>query len=484
MAKGVEIAPSGGSIPSSGRGPGGLGRHPSESERAIVTKLASVIDRTQDQIGLTMEMFEDTRDMVTASKGRRVHMPCREHRALSAYVCLLFLLPTGSFAQELRPSASKLFIPDGTLVKLQLAQTISSAHARRGDHLDFVVVEDVTVGGLTVIRAGSIAPGSVIKVEGERLLGLGAKVIIKLDSVELVTGDRVRLRARREFKGRSHTKVMAEGMILAGLIYLPAVPVFLLSPGHNCTVLKSTEVTAYIDGDSRVQSAGLAKPEESISRLNEMVAFLPPRVLDGEGREGDMINLIFIAKEDDFSRVFARAGWIKVDKMKPTLFWHLLWQRKHYAKLPMGTLYAFGRAQDYSYALPDPTAILTRRHHLRIWKTDQEVNGSSIWVGAATHDVAIKFVKRKLWMIHRIDPDVDAEREFIARNLTETHLVTQVEYLSSALPVFTARTASGEAYHSDSKMLLLDFSRELASTRARIQATDHSLASSFLASSK
>jgi hypothetical protein len=170
--------------------------------------------------------------------------------------------------------------------------------------------------------------------------------------------------------------------------------------------------------------------------------------------------------------------------MKPTLFWHLLWQRKHYAKLPMGTLYAFGRAQDYSYALPDPTAILTRRHHLRIWKTDHQVNGSPVWVGAATHDVAIKFVKRKLWMIHRIDPDVDAEREFIARNLTETHLVTQVEYLSSALPVFRAQTASGEAYHSDSKMLLLDFSRELASTPARIQATDYSLASSFLSFSK
>ena len=128
---------------------------------------------------------------------------------------------------------------------------------------------------------------------------------------------------------------MAEGMLLAGLIYLPAVPVFLLSHGRDCTVLKGTEVTAYIDGDSRVQSADLAKAKESDSSLKETMAFLPPRVLDGQGREGDMINLIFIAKEDDFQRVFARAGWVKVDKMKPTLFWHLLWQRKHYAKLPM-----------------------------------------------------------------------------------------------------------------------------------------------------
>jgi len=398
-------------------------------------------------------------------KVRRHHMP--EHRTLPAYVLFFFfVLPCGSFAQALLPSSAELVIADGTPVKLQLVQTISSAHARKGDRLDFVVTEDVTVGGFTVIRAGTIASGSVIKVHGRRILGLGGNVIIKLDSVELVTGDRVRLHARRRFKGVSHTKLMAEGMLFAGLIYLPVAPVFLLSYGVDCTVLKSTEVTAYIDGDSQVQAADLAKARESDSSLKEMLAFLPPRVLNGQGREGDMLNLIFIAKEDDFQRVFARAGWVQVDKNRPTLFWHLLWQRKRYVKLPMDNFFLFGRAQDYAYSLPDPAAILTRRHHLRIWKTNREMNGSTVWVGAATHDVAIKFEMRKLWMIHRIDPNVDAEREFIARNLMQTRLVTQEKYLSAPVPVFQAKTATGEAYHSDGRILLLDFSQR-ANQRSR-----------------
>jgi hypothetical protein len=401
-------------------------------------------------------------------------MPSGGYRTLSAYL-LFFLLPCGSFAQELLTSSPKLFIADGTPVKLQLTQTISSAHARSGDRLDLVVVEDVTVGGLPVIRAGTIARGSILKVKHRRFLGLGGKVIIKLDSVELVTGDRVKLHACREFKGSSHTKRMAAEMILGGLIYMPAAPIFLLSHGRDTTVLKSTEVTAYIDGDSWVQSADLAKAKEGVSRLNEIIDFLPPRVLDGQGREGDMINLIFIAKEEDFQRVFAHAGWVKVDKLKPAIFWHLLWQRKHYAKLPMATYYVFGRPQDYSYAMPDPAAIVTRRHHLRIWKTDREIEGNPIWVGSATHDVAIKVEKRKLRINHLIDPNVDAEREFIARNLMETHLVTQVEYLSSADPVFKAQTASGEAYHSDGRILLLDFSQGRAPTLAGIQATDNVL---------
>jgi hypothetical protein len=186
---------------------------------------------------------------------------------------------------------------------------------------------------------------------------------------------------------------------------------------------------------------------------------LPPRVMNGDGREGDMMNLLFVAREADFRRAFADAGWVETDKMRPTLFWHLMWQRKHYARLPMDRFYAFGRYQDLSYSLPDPTCVLTRRHHVRIWKTDYEENGVPVWVGAATHDVALEFQKRRLWMSHRIDPDVDAEREFIANNLKKTDLVIREEYLHSAVPIFEARTTTGEPYHSDSRVLVLELSQ-------------------------
>ena len=290
---------------------------------------------------------------------------------------------------------TRMVIPDGTPVKLQMVRTISSAHARKGDRLDFVVVKDVTVGGFTIIQAGTIASGSVIGVKGKRLFGIGGKIIIKLDSVKLITGDDVALRARKEIKGSSRTKLMVVEMIITGLFYLPAAPVFLLSRGRDSTVLKGTEVTAYITGDSLVQTAKLLGRNGGVSELSEMIKFLPPRTVDGQGREGDMLNLIFIAKKDDLEGAFDRAGWVKTDKSKPAIFWHLLQQRNHYTKLPMATLYVFGRAQTYSYALPDPTSIVTRRHHLRIWRTDYEMDGIPIWVGAATHDVAIQIEMKK-----------------------------------------------------------------------------------------
>ena len=135
----------------------------------------------------------------------------------------------------------------------------------------------------------------------------------------------------------------------------------------------------------------------------------------------------------------------------------------------MARFYLFGRVQDYSYALPDPDAVVSRRHHIRIWKTDYVLNGKPIWVGAATHDVAIEVAKRGRLINHRIDPEVDAERDFIGANLTEALSVTRQEYLHGVDPVFEAKTSSGASYHSDSRILLLHID-PIAPTRTGLTA--------------
>ena len=175
-------------------------------------------------------------------------MSVTDHLTLAIYA-LLLLLPQGVFGQARPAGAAKLVIESGTPVRLQLARTISSADEHKGDSLDFVVVKDVEVGGFTVIRAGGQAEGSVIAVKGKRPLGMGGDIILKLDSVELTTGERVGLDASKEFKGRAHTIRMAVGMAVTAAFYPPAAPVFLLTRGRESTVLKGTEVTAYTKKD-------------------------------------------------------------------------------------------------------------------------------------------------------------------------------------------------------------------------------------------
>ena len=377
-------------------------------------------------------------------------------RKIPAHILVTMFLMTCASAQMMRAIPARLIIPDGTPIKLQLAESVSSAHARPEDRLDFIVVRDVSVAGFTVIPAGTVARGSVTGVKGKRLLGIGGKVALKLDSVELADGDRIGLRARLEVKGHSRTKLMAAAMIATSLIFLPATPVFLLTRGHDSIVVKSTEITAHVDGDTSILSAGLQRSLESPSELGEMMAYLPPRAFNAEGRQGDMLNLVFVGQQEDLQEAFARAGWVKTDKWKPVFVWHLLRHGTKDARLPMARFYLFGRVQDYSYALPDPGAIVSRRHHLRIWKTDYTIDGTPVWVGSATHDVAIEIAKRGHLIDHRIDPAVDAERDFIGIDLTNTLSVSRQEYLHSVDPVFQAQTASGENYHSDSRILLLD----------------------------
>jgi len=377
-------------------------------------------------------------------------------RRSRACILVTIILASYVLAQHTDAIPASVVIPSGTPIDLRLVENISSAHAHTGDKVDFVVVKDVRLAGLTLIQAGTTARGHVTEVRGRRLLGIGGRVSLKLDSVELMNGQWVGLQATKEVKGSSRTKLMVAGMIATSLVFLPAAPVLLLIPGHTSTAVKSTEITARIADDTTVLSAGLPRSQAGSSELEELMDYLPPRVFTGEGREGDMLNLAFVAKQEDLQRAFFRGGWVKTDRRKLALVWHLLRHQANDKTLSMARYYLFGRVQDYSYALPDPNAIMSRRHHLRIWRTEYKVDGIPIWVGAATHDVAIEIAKRGHWIDHRIDPAVDNERDFVGANLAGSLSGKTPGYLHCLAPVFEAQTTSGQAYHSDGRILFLN----------------------------
>ena len=396
-------------------------------------------------------------------------MPNVSTRRTPAYLLLMAFLAVSVSAQQAKEAAAQLIIPDGTPIELRLVESVSSNHAHSGDRLDFIVVKDVNLGGYTLCPAGTKARGTITEVKGKRFLGIGARISLRLDSVELADGETLKLRASKVVKGGSRTKLMAGAMIATSIIFLPATPIFLLTRGRESTVVETTEITAQVEGPASVQVAGLSHSIATTSDLAEMMDYLPPRVFSAEGREGDMVNLIFVAQQKELQDAFQRAGWVQTDKWNPIFVWHLMQHGTGDAHVPMARFYLFGRVQDYSYALPDPQAVVSRRHHLRIWKTDYTQDGVPIWVGSATHDVAIEIAKNGRLINHRIDPEVDEERDFIGGDLTEAASVSSQEYLHGVTPVFEAKTASGEEYHSDSRILLLDLEAVVTSANPPAQ---------------
>ncbi|GAC1515788.1 MAG: hypothetical protein NVS1B11_34240 [Terriglobales bacterium] len=377
-------------------------------------------------------------------------------------LCLLFNFVASPALNGVEQSeVSTVVLQENTPVKLRLGRTISSSEAHIGDSVDFKVIEDVKVDDIAIIPIGSIALGTVTESKGKHHLGRGGKLCIGIDFVWLPNGTKVPLHATKQARGAGHTELMTGAMIGTGLILLPAAPVFILMRGQDSTILQGTEVTAYTNGSISLDRRNLPaqrpqKPDGSaeLTELSKMINLLPPRILDSEGNEGDMLNVIILASQEKLEDAFRQAEWIQVDRSKRKAALHMVKERQSYKEMPMSNLFFFGRSQDYGYAIAE--SMMTRRHHLRIWKTDFEIDGSPVWVGAGTHDIGLEKNKRNWTVTHKIDTNVDDEREFIASSLLRTHQIKRVAYVSPSDSVLEAFTATGGKYHSNGQLLLVE----------------------------
>ena len=59
--------------------------------------------------------------------------------------------------------------------------------------------------------------------------------------------------------------------------------------------------------------------------------------------------------------------------------------------------------------------------------------------------------------------------DFIAGNLAETQQITREQYVHWVDPVFSAQTATGQTYHSDSRMLFLALNGRAAPIAGRAE---------------
>ena len=70
---------------------------------------------------------------------------------------------------------------DGTDVDLQFATTLSSKTSSEGDPVTLTLVDDVKVGDVVVVKAGSRAIGEVTKAEKSGMMGKAGELNIRLD---------------------------------------------------------------------------------------------------------------------------------------------------------------------------------------------------------------------------------------------------------------------------------------------------------------
>jgi hypothetical protein len=215
------------------------------------------------------------------------------------------------------------------------------------------------------------------------------------------------------------------------------------------------EVYAPEGGAARV----VARQVSSLPGINnDLFSKIPRRIGDKQGNPGDMVNFLILGSEDAMLRVFTTAGWVKVDSdVKETVLRGLIesLSKESYLTMPMSPLYLFGRPQDYGWAHAEPISVVRSRNHLRIWKAPFQVNGETLWVGAATHDIGFERDQRNNGVTHKIDPDIDLERDYVEKTLASTGLVAELSHFLPSNPMKEAKTATGGTFHSNGQVLIL-----------------------------
>lgn len=145
-------------------------------------------------------------------------------------------------------------------------------------------------------------------------------------------------------------------------------------------------------------------------------------------RETDMINLAFLATQEQLEQAFAAAGWETADEMSGKTFarsYGSVTKMKPYRRAPVSTLHYLKRPPDLVFQTSLNT--ISKRHHIRIWRAEEA--GVDLWLAAATHDTAIIFDWSRMSITHRIDPHIDRERATVVNDLVFTGCTTRVTHI-------------------------------------------------------
>lgn len=228
----------------------------------------------------------------------------------------------------------------------------------------------------------------------------------------------------------------------AGMVYTHMLPsptgaaiiiasrlIFLRMPDPEIELPPGTELTA------RISLAGGAVHSEvpvlaSAVWAHDVITSLREAPVEvtrpDRSPEADIINLAFAGSRSELEAAFEAAGWWTAESVNAktlTRTYTAFASMKAYPRAPVSTLHYQGRPPDLVFQKSFNS--VAKRHHIRIWKTD--IQGETVWLGAATHDTAIVFDRNRMSITHKIDPQIDRERSQIVNDLAENGCVAGLQ---------------------------------------------------------
>jgi len=369
-------------------------------------------------------------------------------------------------------------LPAGTTLPIRFLETITSGHDSIGTRLRVQTMGPLTNAGCEIVPAYTQAGGVVtLSRAGRRFGGRGA-LSVRFDSLELAPDRWVTITAVLDTLEYTSSENLSDSGIafgrhaslagravpvgIAGVTDLATVPVALFSGYWLARRGPPARIVAGEGGGLRFTEpvgipVGAACRPVSTSRGLEAIPKLPPfqaRTGTKHGYErGDPVNLVLLGSASDVADAFEKAGWLSpvrgsVRTVTREIFDGL--SNRQATAAPLSSQYFEGRRQDVAYELAGPNARY--RHHARFWLLDST---ATVWVGAATKDVGVKVNPLKGRFTHRIDPEIDGERDRIVQELEATDCADLVDYAPVPGAATHGRNASGQAFVTDGRAAVI-----------------------------
>jgi hypothetical protein len=157
----------------------------------------------------------------------------------------------------------------------------------------------------------------------------------------------------------------------------------------------------------------------------------------------------------DVEKAFGDAGWTTSTKLGlrsglRTFF--AVVEQHPYNQGPVSKLLLHHRKPDLVFQKQNDT--FAKRHHIRLWQETASFNGKPVWIGAATHDVAIAFSPASGFR-HLVDPSIDLERQRLIDDLMYSQSATFLGMGDRANVAKESKNATGDPLQTDGRIAIL-----------------------------
>ncbi len=386
-------------------------------------------------------------------------------------------------------------LPQGTQLHVRLTSAVGSYASIPGSPVSAVLIAPVLADGQTVLQAGSTISGKVkavtrvgfgvrhetaaLDLEFSQLTPLDGSAVPVSAQVAAVDNSRERVTREGRIQGVRSTgslcyrvsgyirtmlqwevhAELAEWAIRSLVMELPEPEIYY--PAGVELTLKLTEplsLDAPLNSGQWDAGQPMQLTDDERDELARTVAAMPYRTqAPGSGRSSDVTNVLFVGSRDEIAAAFSAAGWTQASP--PSLRDRISWIRavaelRGDVAAPMSLLLLDGAGPDMTWqkGLND----VSKRHHIRMWKAATAWQGREIWIGAATHDVDFAYMRPGSKLSHKIEEDVDQERDKVAYDLAFTACGNVLDWTDRPdFPRF-AHNATGDPIITDGRMAVVE----------------------------